>query len=227
MEKFAIYGCGGFGREVLPLVRNSINIAGFGVNDDDVVFVSDTPSEIGTVQNGVKVISFEDLTSGLHRHRKVTVSLGSPSVRRAIAEKCEGAGLEFFSVMAQTHVSHDNVSFGEGAVFSDFSMCTSDVKIGRHFQCNIYSYVAHDCIVGDFVTFAPKVACNGRIIIEDDVYIGTGAVLKQGTPEKPLIIGKGAVIGMGAVVTKDVLPGITVVGNPAAPLVKKATAAAA
>jgi acetyltransferase-like isoleucine patch superfamily enzyme len=53
--------------------------------------------------------------------------------------------------------------------------------------------------------------------IEDYAYIGTGAVLKQGTEDKPLIIGKGAVVGMGAVVTKDVAPGAVVVGNPARP----------
>ena len=72
-------------------------------------------------------------------------------------------------------------------------------------------------MIGDYVTFAPSVRCNGNIVIEDHAYIGTGAVIKQGTPEKPLVIGKGAVVGMGAVVTKDVPPGVTVVGNPAKP----------
>ena len=87
--------------------------------------------------------------------------------------------------------------------------------IGTHFHANIYSYVAHDCVIGDYVTFAPRVSCNGNVHIEDDVYIGTGAVIEQGTPDKPLVIGKGATIGMGAVVTKDVPPGAVVVGNPA------------
>ena len=68
------------------------------------------------------------------------------------------------------------------------------------------------------MTLAPRVCINGNTVIEDDVYVGTGAILRQGTPDKPLRIGKGAVIGMGAVVTKDVAPGETVVGNPARPL---------
>lgn len=46
-------------------------------------------------------------------------------------------------------------------------------------------------------------------IIEDDVMIGMGALIL------PCRIGKGAVIGAGAVVTKDVEAGTTVVGNPA------------
>ena len=80
--------------------------------------------------------------------------------------------------------------------------------------------MAHDCEFGDFVTFAPGVMCNGNVRIEDHVYIGTGAVLKQGRPGEPLVIGRGAVVGMGAVVTRSVAAGTTVVGNPARPLLK-------
>ncbi|KUZ73969.1 acetyltransferase [Burkholderia ubonensis] len=220
MERIAIYGCGGFGREILPLAR--LQQARTGANSaSGIVFVSDTPSEIGTRQNGVEVISFDALITPEHRDRKVIVSLGSSATRRTLVQRCESESLAFGSLAAASHVSLDLVEAGEGAVFCDFSMCTSNIRIGRHFQCNIYSYVAHDCIVGDFVTFAPRVACNGRIVIEDDVYIGTGAVLRQGTPDKPLTIGKGAVIGMGAVVTKDVPPGVTVIGNPAAPMTRR------
>jgi acetyltransferase-like isoleucine patch superfamily enzyme len=66
------------------------------------------------------------------------------------------------------------------------------------------------------------VLCSGRVVVEDHAYIGAGAVIKQGSPEKPMVIGKGAVVGMGAVVTRSVKPFTTVVGNPAAEL-KKAT----
>ncbi|MBM3523643.1 MAG: acetyltransferase, partial [Alphaproteobacteria bacterium] len=51
--------------------------------------------------------------------------------------------------------------------------------------------------------------------IEDHAYIGSNAVLLQGKPGAPLVIGRGAIVGMGAVVTRNVAPGTTVVGNPA------------
>ena len=50
--------------------------------------------------------------------------------------------------------------------------------------------------------------------------MGTGAILKQGSSSKPLTIGKGAIIGMGSVVTKDVPAFTTVIGKPARPIKK-------
>jgi sugar O-acyltransferase (sialic acid O-acetyltransferase NeuD family) len=204
--RLAIYGCGGFGREIAPIAQAS---------NADVVFVSDIVDEQGRVINGLPVLSFTELTSPDNRDRQVCLAIASGSTRRAIAAQCESAGLSFGSIFAPTHSRLTDVCVGDGAVFCGYTTCTSNIRIGRHFHCNIYSYVAHDCVIGNYVTFAPRVNCNGNVIIEDDVYVGTGAFLKQGTTAKPLRIGGGATIGMGAVVTKDVPAGATVIGNPA------------
>jgi acetyltransferase-like isoleucine patch superfamily enzyme len=95
---------------------------------------------------------------------------------------------------------------------------TSNIRIGRHFHANLYSCVEHDCVIGDFVTFAPGVRCNGNVHIGDHAYIGAGAIIRQGVAGAPVEIGAGAVIGMGAVVTRSVAPGMVVAGNPARPL---------
>lgn len=52
---------------------------------------------------------------------------------------------------------------------------------------------------------------RGTVIIEDDVWIGTRALILA----KNSVIGKGAIIGAGAVVTKSVPPYAVVAGNPA------------
>ena len=100
-------------------------------------------------------------------------------------------------------------------------MVTASARIGRHFHCNIYSYVAHDCVIGDFVTFGPKVCCNGNVEIGDGAYIGAWAMIRQGAPGRPVRIGAGAVVGLGAVILGDVPPETTVVGNPARVLQKR------
>jgi sugar O-acyltransferase (sialic acid O-acetyltransferase NeuD family) len=130
------------------------------------------------------------------------------------------AGMQFFNVIAISAVMMDSIELGEGALISPFVTLTSNISIGAHFQANLYSYVEHDCVIGDFVTFAPRVCCNGNVHIGDHAYIGTGAVIRQGRNGDPLRIGTGAVVGMGAVVTRDVEPYATVVGVPARALKK-------
>jgi sugar O-acyltransferase (sialic acid O-acetyltransferase NeuD family) len=217
--QLAIYGAGGFAREVAGPARVRLKAESASQTDDDaVVFISDRLEEIGTVIDGIRVVSFEDLTGPHHCKRNIVIAIADSSVRREIAARCQAHGLTFLPVLAApTHVTHqDRRNLGEGAIFCDFTMVTApNARIGKHFHCNIYSYVAHDCVIGDYVTFAPMVCCNGHVVIEDGAYIGTGAVIRPGSGNDPIVIGKGAVVGMGAVVGKSVPPGAVVVGNPA------------
>ena len=170
--------------------------------------------------NGYQCITFSDFTSAPEQNKFVVLAIADGQVRSQLDERCAEAGIRFFQVRAANVVEMDNVTLHEGAVLSPFVTLTSNIRIGKHFHANIYSYVAHDCVIGDFVTFAPSVKCNGNVHIEDHAYIGTGAILKQGRPDAPLVIGAGAVVGMGAVVTKSVAPGAVVVGNPAKVMVR-------
>jgi sugar O-acyltransferase (sialic acid O-acetyltransferase NeuD family) len=210
-QLFGIYGASGFGREVLPVLRNMLNTN----VDARIVFIDDGAKERHL--NGCDVLTFDAFVSekGVKR---VNCAIADGATRRVLVHKCESAGLSFFAIRAPDSVVMDHVNMGEGGIVQPYVTITSNIRIGRHFHANIYSYVAHDCVIGDFVTFAPRVSCNGNIVIEDDVYVGTGAIIRQGRPGRPIVIGRGSVIGMGAVVTKDVPPGVTVIGNPARPM---------
>lgn len=216
MKKYyGIIGAGGYGREVIPLASASLS-ASLASGEAELFFVVEGEGSAETV-NGFPVLSM-DAFLALAGERYFSIAIGASDVRERIGKLCEDQGAAPFSVIAQNVVVLDANEIGEGVVLSPFVTVTSNAKIGKHFHANIYSYVAHDCVIGDFVTFAPGVKCNGNVVIEDHAYIGTGAVIKQGTPKRPLTIGRGAIVGMGAVVTKSVAPGDTVIGNPARPL---------
>lgn len=209
---YGIYGASGFGREVLPIARAMLE----NRSDAELFFIDDGRQE--ETVNGIPVISYEKFIQLDAAEKKISMAIADGKIREKLINKYAGDGINSWTLQHQNVVVMDNVKIGEGAILCPFSMVTSNITIGKCVHLNLYSYVAHDCVIGDFVTFAPSVHCNGNVHIEDHVYVGTGAIIKQGTEQKPLTIGKGAIIGMGAVVTKSVAPGAVVVGNPAKPL---------
>jgi len=212
MRRFAIYGASGFGREVMPLARRQLQHT--QRQGWDLVFVDDNPqtSEV----NGHRVLTYKQWLNEPAASRHMCVAIANHVVREKLVERVAADEVDFFDIRAANAVVMDDVEVGVGSVLCPFVTLTSNIRIGRHFHANLYSYVAHDCVIGDYVTFAPGVHCNGNVVIEDHAYIGTGVTLRQGTSSgDPLIIGRGSVVGMGAVVTKNVPPGTTVVGNPA------------
>lgn len=216
-DLYAVYGASGYGREVMPLARHLLVTA--GISTDRLVFVDDAPGP--ALVNGARLLNYSQFLNEPAGNRYAVLAIANSAIREKLAHNLEKDGVRPWAVRAANVVCMDEISVGEGAILSPFVTLTSNIRIGRHFHANIYSYVAHDCVIGDFVTFAPGVMCNGNIVIEDHAYIGTGAVIKQGVPDKPLVIGRGAVVGMGAVVTKSVPAGEVVVGNPAKPLQKQ------
>lgn len=203
-----VFGASGFGREVMPLVREQVK----GLTEN-FVFIDDNPQADSL--NGHEVLTYTEFCDHSVKEKLVSVAIAHSSVRQSLTQRCLSDGIEILSVAAPNVVKLDRVKIGAGVILCPFVTITSNVSIGKSFHGNINSYIAHDCVIGDYVTFAPGVKCNGNIRIGDHAYIGTGAIIKQGQPDKPLSIGEGAIVGMGAVVTKDVPAGVTVIGNPA------------
>ena len=212
---YGLVGAGGYGREVIPLagleLQNEISSG-----KAKLLFIVEGDIET-TCVNGYTVISLDEFLR-LPNPKKFNIAIGNSQARERIATICQKANIEPFGIKAKNAVILDDNVIAQGTIISPFVTITSNATIGQFFHANIYSYVAHDCVIGDFVTFAPGVKCNGNVHIENHAYIGTGAVIREGKAGAPLIVGEHAIVGMGAVVTKNVPAGATVIGNPARPM---------
>lgn len=193
----------------MPLLRETLQ-----GQDAGLVFIDDSPQADSA--NGHAIRTFDQFAGTPATRRLAVLAIANGRIREMLDLRCREAGVEITGVTAANVVTMDDVAIGPGALLSPFVTLTSNIRIGRCFHGNLYSYVEHDCVIGDYVTFAPRVHCNGNVTISDHAYIGSGAIIRQG-----IAIGAGATVGMGAVVTKDVPAGATVIGNPARIMEKK------
>ena len=212
-KQIAVYGASGFGREVVWLIHTC--------NDYDVVcFIDDNIAKHGSLLNSIPVMSLEQ-TCKKFSNANVVVGVGIPKTRELLVKKSASAGFNFETII-HPRVEHSKwIEIGIGTVICAGNILTTNITLGQHVQINLDCTVGHDVIMGDYTTLAPGVHVSGRVHLGRRVYVGTGAVIINGTERDPIIIGDDAVIGAGAVVTKYVPPGVTVVGVPAKPIQNK------
>lgn len=199
--KLAIFGTGGMGRELADIVQRSKRLR---ARYQSVVFTVDHPS--GPVQ-GLSVLHPGELAAD----DEICFAIGNSADRRALAERF--AGRPFATIVSDHALVSSSARFGPGAMVCDFAVINNAAKVGCHFLANTYAQVSHDCIIGDYVTLSPKTSCNGWVQIDDDVFVGASAVIRNGVSNKRLHIGRGATIGMGSIVLKDVRSGSTAIGT--------------
>lgn len=92
----------------------------------------------------------------------------------------------------------------------------ADTMIGDYTKINNLCHIAHNNKIGQNVTITGCVNISGSNVIDNNVWIAPNASIKGW-----IHIGEGAVVGMAAVVVKDIPAHETWVGNPAHKLEKK------
>lgn len=193
VSRIAVYGAGGLGKEF----RGMIEDLGFEF--------------IGYVDDNKNIKSAD-----LAKADDIVIAIARTEDRRKIARRLETSVYPFKSLIHTSVPIHSSIKVGKGCIICPGVRLTVDISIGQFAIINLNATIGHDVKLGDFVSIMPGVNVSGNVTVEDGAFIGSGATILQG-----LKIGKDAVVGAGAVVTKNVAPGITVVGVPARPMKKK------
>lgn len=208
MKDIAIFGVGGFGREVLALIKDinrlkpTWNIVGF----------FDDGYEKGVMVNGYPNLGKTENLNKWETPLSLAVSIGSPVIKKKILDKITNPKVDFPTLIHPTVWIGDKdfVEIGNGCIICAGNMITTNIKIEDFVILNLECTVGHDTIIKKYAAFMPSVNISGEVTIGEGVYVGTGAkIINQ------LEIGDYTTVGAGAVVCKT-LPGhCTAVGVPA------------
>lgn len=206
MKKIIIIGAGGVGREV-ALIINQINK--FKPTWNIIGFLDDNPDCLGKTLNGHKIIGNVDLLNNMSKDIYIVVAISNYRVKKEIVSKLEGKFK--FATLIHPRVSvHDFMTVGDGTIIYEGAILTTDIKIGEHVIISPKCGIGHDSIIKDYVSLLWNVNISGGDIIEEGVLMGSCSTVIQN-----LKIGKGAIIGAGSVVVKDIPAYSTAVGVPA------------
>ncbi|KFD40773.1 hypothetical protein DK28_0215650 [Peptococcaceae bacterium SCADC1_2_3] len=117
---------------------------------------------------------------------------------------------KFATLIHPTAVVSRNVKLGYGVVLMPGVIISPNAVIENHTLLYANSFVGHDTIIGNYCFIANNASVGGRVVVEEGVHIGSNSSIIE-----RITIGKWSLVGLGAVVTKDVSPFTKVVGNPA------------
>ena len=211
MKKLAIFGAGGFGREVAQLI---CDINSVEKNFDLVGFYDDGIAK-GSEINSWKVLGGINELNRINEVLWVVLAIGDPKIKKNLVDSIVNQNVKFPILIHPKSIlgNRDHLKIGEGTIITAGCIATVNIEIGKHVILNLSCTVGHDTSIADYCSFMPTVNISGEVNIAQGVFIGTGAKIIN-----LVKIGEFTTIGAGAVVSKIIPANCTAVGVPAKPI---------
>ena len=210
MKDIAIFGAGGFGKEVACLI-NSINdvkptwnFIGFF---DDGKDIGEQVSHFGKVLGGVSELL--QYANGL----SVVIAIGNPNtVYKIVSVLNHNENLLFPNLIhPQVNFSDiDSLEMGIGNIVQRGSSFSCDINIGDFNVINANVAFGHDDNIGSYNTFMPGVKISGEVRMADSNFFGVGSIVLQ-----QIRIGNNIRLGAGSVLMTKPKDSTLYIGNPA------------
>lgn len=211
MKRVAIFGAGGFGKEVAMLLEQINDVR----KEWDFIGFFDDGVDKGMVINGYVCLGGLAELNQLNEETGVVLAIANPKVKKILSANITNTFI-YYPTLVHPNVQIGNkqlVEIGQGSIITAGNIITVNVEIGNHVILNLACTVGHDTILDDYCSVMPGVNISGGVRICEGVYIGTGAKIIN-----HLEIGINSIIGAGAVVTKPIPANCTAVGIPARPI---------
>lgn len=208
MKNIAIYGAGGFGREVACMI-NAINEETptwnlIGFFDDGVA--KGEQNKYGVILGGIEELNNWDT------ELSVVFSIASPLILKKIVQKVTNKNILFPNVAAPNvnFLDKETLKIGQGNLFFFGTRISCDVTIGNFNLLNGFVSLGHDAVLGDFNILGPMVRVSGNSSVKDLNFFGVQSIVLQG-----LKIGSNTKIGANSVIIRNTKDESLYMGNPA------------
>lgn len=210
MKDIAIYGAGGFGKEVACLI-NRINekestwkLVGFF--DDDPAKKGVMVSHFGPCLGGI-----DDL-NGYPSEIAVVIAMGNSHTVQKIVSIITNDKVWFPNLIDRSFFFADPETFriGKGNIIQGPGSATCDVSIGDFNVLNGSIVLGHDVNIGNYNTIMPAVRISGEVRIGNGNFFGVGSIVLQ-----QLKIGDDIRLGAGSVLITKPKNGNLYIGVPA------------
>ena len=209
MRDLIVLGAGGSGGAIIDLIAdlNAVSPAWRlrGFLDDDA-------RRHGTDFLGKPILGSIDAARDISDASFVVgvASYERPYSRAEIVARLALPSERYVSLIHPSASVSPSAELGVGLLVFQFVTIANAARVGDNTYASAYCLVSHHVQVGAGVSMAPRVSLFGGSQLGKSVYAGGHAIVKNGVK-----VGDGAVLGMGAVVVRDVPPDVTVTGNPA------------
>lgn len=209
MQRVIVLGAGGHGQVVADILLTASE-AGEAI--EIVGFVDDNAGLVGAKIGGLPVLGqIRDLQH--LAHDSIVIAIGNNRTRYGLMRSLLKSGEKLITARHPSAIIGRDVTLGPGAMICAGVIVNTGSSIGIGTILNTHSSVDHHSQIGSCVHVGPGCHLGGEVIVEDGALIGIGATVM---PQQR--IAAWSCVGAGAVVTRSVPPGVTVVGVPARPL---------
>lgn len=211
MNKIAIFGTGGFAKELLDLALDQ----GY----TDICFIEKNAQESQTLL-GLPVLPEANIDEW--HNVDFAIGIADPKIRQKIVES--------YPLLHYPNLIHSQASLGygirqqlqdaQGVIIAAGARVTNSCSFGNFVLVSFNSTIGHDCQLHNYVSIMPGVNVSGCVQLHTGVYIGTNATVLPGQMNHPKILDEYSVIGAGTVVLHNTLAHTTYIGAPARELKK-------
>ncbi len=205
-RKIAIYGAGGFGREVALMLQQMNTVEA----EWDIVGFYDDGKKSGETIDGLSVLGGMNEINNVEDPTCLAIAIADPIIRKEIVTAISNRQISFPVLVHPTaQIGSITNYFGDGTIITAGCILTTGIVLGEFVIINLSTTIGHDVKAGSFCSVMPGCSISGNVQLGEGCYLGTATKIIPN-----ISLGKHSKVGAGSVVTKS-FDGGTIVGVPA------------